>query len=173
MPAGDLLAAPVQHEVEIKPAPGVDMDLGHVDAPDAVWQSGAGLVAQRAAACAQRLGLGGEKMMFTQEPVDAVLSNAQPLAVTQVGPDAAVAPGGMIGLECLNASEQGGVAKGDRGGTLAFPHGHASLFFLSSTVSSPMSALRRWLSLRRRSASACGPPCSKTLEPFCKRRSRH
>lgn len=119
------------------------MDLGHVDAPDAVWDGGARLVTKRAAAGAQGSGLGGQKPVFAQEAIDAILSNAKPVAVTQIGPDAPVPPGGMIGLERLDACEEGSIPDGDRSRALPCPHDHTSSFFLSSTVSSPMNALRR------------------------------
>ena len=110
----------VQNEMKIKPAPGLNVNLGHVDPPDAVGQRGAGLVAQRAAASAQGLCVNGQKMMFAQETIDPVFTDAQALAITQVRPDAAVSPRGMIGLERMNACEHRLVADGDRSGALPF-----------------------------------------------------
>lgn len=89
----------------------------------------AGLVAKRAAAGAQEPCLGRHEAALAQQAIDAVPADAQALAITQIAPDAAVSPCGMLGLECLDGFEQGGVANGDRSGAVAFSHDHARRFF--------------------------------------------
>ena len=97
--ANDLFGTPVKDDGEVQPAPGGDLDLGHIDAPDVIWLVRARFWSRRSASGAQALLWGNEQVLFFHNPMDTVNADNVTLAVFKIGPDPAVAPERVVGFD--------------------------------------------------------------------------
>jgi hypothetical protein len=152
--AHDLLGVPVQHQHDRDPATALDHHVGHVDAPPLVGLGRLGCVPGRPPL---RLPLPvgpHQQLMRSHQPQHALLMDALRLDNAQRGPEPAVAPERMLGLECLKAGEQ---AFGPLGGhpERAMPcQPSSSSLFVHSRSNAPTRPLScacsrsRWASFR-------------------------
>jgi hypothetical protein len=106
--ADDFLGVSVKHDHEVDPAEALDHDLGHIDAPPLVRRGRPGLGRVGLASGAEHQEVGR-----LHDTVDPLLVGDQAVDVAKVGPDPAVAPERMLGLEVADALEQLGVALDD------------------------------------------------------------
>ena len=100
--ADDFLGVPIQNDDQIIPAPGANLNLGHICSPDMVGIVGLGLGTGNLSFSLIFVYLGYQKAIFFHQPVDAFLIDHETLPIVEIGPTPAVTPEGVFSLNRLN-----------------------------------------------------------------------
>lgn len=90
------LGVPVQDDGEVEPAPGVEFNFGHVDAPVLIGARCSRFSPEIAAFGLEAIiGLDGQ-IILLHEPLNAVFADFVPFSIIKILPDETVAPEGVI-----------------------------------------------------------------------------
>ena len=109
--ANDLFGIPVEDNNKIHPTPVPEFDLGHtvklvllccVDVPELVEMISLNLWLHGSTAGPQAHVLGDHELVLLHNAVDTFLVDGKAFPVLEVGPDTAVTPEGVLGLEIEN-----------------------------------------------------------------------
>jgi hypothetical protein len=142
------LGLPVEHDDEIYPTKAFHQDFGHIDAPSLV-----GLHRFRHAPHRRPLGFelhigADQQVVLPHQPQHSLLVHRPLLHEPQVGPEPAIAPKRVLGLQCLDTREQAGIPLHDPERS-APTHQSTSALFFNSKSSSPTRAFNRAFSRAR------------------------
>ena len=103
----NFFGVPVQDDGPIKPAPGMEFNFGHIDAPELIVSIGAGFTTDIAAFGLQTVVRLNGQLVFLHKTLNTVFADFVVFAVIQVSPDRTISPEGVESMLFLVENRQG------------------------------------------------------------------